>query len=65
MRIREHPDACFAESIDAPIVITGDFNDDPGFDYFEHPFLTHNVAGLIVGRPCAPRPMLPTPSLIA
>ena len=40
------------------IVITGDFNDGPGLDYFEKRYLTHNVAGLIAGSPYEPQRML-------
>ena len=58
MRVREYLNACFAESIEAPIVVTGDLNDGPGLDNFESRFLTHNVAGLIAGSSFQPRRML-------
>ena len=58
MRIREYLDACFMENANASIVVTGDFNDGPGFDYFERRYLTHNVAGLIAGSPFQPKSML-------
>ena len=58
MRIRQYLDICFDKNLDAPIIVTGDLNDGPGLDYFERKFLTHNVAGLIVGSSFQPRRML-------
>lgn len=58
MRVRDYLDACFAENIEAPVVVVGDLNDGPGLDYFERSYLTHNVAGLIAGSPFHPRRML-------
>lgn len=58
MRVREYLNACFEEDEAAAIVVTGDFNDGPGTDYFERHYLTHNVAGMIAGSPFAPRRML-------
>jgi len=58
MRIREYLDACLAEDAGAPIVLTGDLNDGPGLDFFEHRYLTHNVAGMIAGTPFHPQTML-------
>lgn len=58
MRIREYLDACLTEDAAAPIVVTGDLNDGPGLDFFEHRYLTHNVAGMIVGTPFHPQKML-------
>lgn len=58
MRVRAYLNACFEEDPDAPIVVTGDFNDGPGLDFFEGRYLTHNVAGLIAGSPFEPTRML-------
>lgn len=58
LRIREYLDTCFAAERDPWIVVTGDFNDGPGIDYFEKRYLTHNVAGLIAGSPFRPARML-------
>lgn len=58
MRIRTYLDRCFEVDAEAALVVTGDFNDGPGLDYFERHFLTHNVAGMIAGGPFQPRRML-------
>ncbi len=58
MRIREYLDLCLEEDNAARIVVTGDFNDGPGLDYFERRYLTHDVAGIIAGSPFRPRFML-------
>jgi len=39
------------------IVAAGDLNDGPGLDSFERHYLTHNVAGMIVGSPFTPQRM--------
>jgi hypothetical protein len=39
----------FADDLNAPLIVCGDFNDGPGLDYFEERYLTHNIAGLIAG----------------
>jgi endonuclease/exonuclease/phosphatase family metal-dependent hydrolase len=58
MRVREYIDLLFEQNPQAKIVVTGDFNDGPGLDYFEKRYLTHNVAGLIAGSPYEPQKML-------
>jgi len=58
MRIREYLDLCFAADIESGLIVTGDFNDGPGLDFFERRYLTHSVAGMISGGPYAPRMML-------
>ena len=58
MRIREYIEECLKQDIGAPLIVTGDYNDGPGLDYFERRYLTHNVAGLIAGSPFQPQFML-------
>ena len=58
MRVREYINACFDEDSRAPIIVTGDFNDGPGIDYFERLYLSHNVASIISGNPVQPNRML-------
>ena len=58
VRIREYLDACFDNDTEASVVVTGDFNDGPGLDYFERRYLTHNVASIIAGSPFRPNYML-------
>jgi exonuclease III len=31
------------------LIVTGDFNDGPGIDYFERRYLTHNVTDILLG----------------
>ncbi len=49
MRTRTYLDDLLAQDSDARIVVTGDFNDGPGIDYFERRYLTHNVTGILLG----------------
>lgn len=58
MRIRAYLDRCFDADPEARIVVTGDFNDGPGLDYFEKHYLTHNVASMVAGGPFQPARML-------
>jgi len=58
MRVRTYLDQRFAKAESSALVVTGDFNDGPGLDFFERRFLTHNLAGLIAGSPYEPRRML-------
>ncbi len=58
LRIRQYLNALFEADEDAAIVVTGDFNDGPGLDFFERQYLLHNVADLIAGSPFVPQRML-------
>jgi endonuclease/exonuclease/phosphatase family metal-dependent hydrolase len=58
MRVREYLNLCFDQDPKARLIVTGDFNDGPGLDYFERLYLTHNVAGLVAGSPFDPTRML-------
>jgi len=49
MRIRKYLDDLLSEDNDSLIVVTGDFNDGPGIDYFERCYLTHNVTDILLG----------------
>ena len=48
-RIRTYLDDMFSEDSNRLILLTGDLNDGPGFDFFERQFLTHNLVDLIFG----------------
>jgi hypothetical protein len=58
LRLRRYLDVRFAADPAARLVVTGDFNDGPGLDYFEANYLAQNVAGLVAGSPYRPRTML-------
>ncbi|MGF1552165.1 MAG: endonuclease/exonuclease/phosphatase family protein [Paracoccaceae bacterium] len=58
LRLRQYLNRRFEADPDARIVVTGDFNDGPGLDYFETNYLAQNVAGLIAGSPYHPQVML-------
>ncbi len=49
MRGRRYLDALLAEHPDRRIVVTGDFNDGPGFDFFETHYVTHGVTDILLG----------------
>lgn len=48
-RLRTYLDRLVEADPDARIVVTGDFNDGPGRDYFERSYLTHNVTDILLG----------------
>lgn len=48
-RLRSYLDALLAQDLEARIVVTGDFNDGPGRDFFERSYLTHNVTDILLG----------------
>ena len=49
MRLRQYLDDLLSQSSDARIVVTGDFNDGPGVDFFERRYITHNVTDILLG----------------
>lgn len=49
MRVREYLDSLVDKDNGSLIVVTGDFNDGPGIDYFEKNFLAHNVTDILLG----------------
>jgi len=49
MRIRRYLSDLYVSDPQRLVVVTGDFNDGPGMDYFERSYLTHGVADIIVG----------------
>jgi hypothetical protein len=49
MRVRQYVDDLLDENKKSLIVVTGDFNDGPGIDYFEKYYLTHNVTDILLG----------------
>ncbi|WP_119167281.1 endonuclease/exonuclease/phosphatase family protein [Algihabitans albus] len=58
MRVREYLDLSFAQDEQAALALIGDFNDGPGFDYFEKRYLTHGLANTLAGSPYIPPRML-------
>ena len=54
MRVRRYLDELLGEDADTPIVVTGDFNDGPGIDFFEQRYLTHNVTDILLGSTYRP-----------
>lgn len=49
MRVRQYLDELLKSNQDALVVVTGDFNDGPGVDFFERHYLTHNVTDILLG----------------
>lgn len=49
MRTRKYLDELIKTDQDALVVVTGDFNDGPGTDYFERYYLTHNITDILLG----------------
>jgi len=49
MRVRQYLDGLLNRNNDSLNVVTGDFNDGPGIDYFEKRYLTHNVTDILLG----------------
>lgn len=62
-RIRAYLDALVKDDPEARIIVTGDFNDGPGKDYFERKFLTHNVADIVLGSTFYPELIFQQPML--
>ena len=54
-RLRHYLDEMLKANNDARIIVTGDFNDGPGHDFFERSYLTHNVADIVLGSTFYPR----------
>lgn len=48
-RLRTYLDDMLQADPTARIVVTGDFNDGPGRDFFERSYLTHNVTDILLG----------------
>ncbi|PTW50098.1 endonuclease/exonuclease/phosphatase family protein [Rhodovulum kholense] len=53
-RLRAYLDTLVAADPAARIVVTGDWNDGPGTDFFERSYLTHNVADIVLGSTFTP-----------
>ena len=49
MHTRAYLDELYAANSGALVIVTGDFNDGPGLDYFEKNYLTHGVANILTG----------------
>ena len=48
-RLRSYLDTLLQDEMDARLIVTGDFNDGPGRDFFERFYLTHNVTDILLG----------------
>jgi exonuclease III len=57
MRVRLYVDEFLKQNQDSFVVITGDFNDGPGIDYFERHYLTHNITDILLGSTYYPNRM--------
>ena len=55
MRARKYLNDILKENPLALTVVTGDFNDGPGHDYFERLYLSHNVTDILLGSTYYPR----------
>ncbi len=53
-RLRSYLDQVAQESPDTEVIVTGDFNDGPGVDYFEQRYLTHNITDILLGSTFRP-----------
>jgi endonuclease/exonuclease/phosphatase family metal-dependent hydrolase len=49
MRVRLYIDELLNLNLNSHLIVTGDFNDGPGIDYFERRYLTHNVTDILLG----------------
>ena len=49
MHTRLYLDELHSQNPNFNVVVTGDFNDGPGIDYFERYYLTHGVADILLG----------------
>jgi len=49
MRVRLYIDELLNLNFNSHLIVTGDFNDGPGIDYFERRYLTHNVTDILLG----------------
>ena len=48
-RLRTYLDDLIKNNADERVLVTGDWNDGPGPDFFERQYLTHNVADIVLG----------------
>ena len=53
-RLRQYLDEVFERQPNRLLLLAGDLNDGPGFDYFERRFLTHSVIDVIFGTVLRP-----------
>lgn len=58
MRVRKYLDTLLKQNNDSFTVVTGDFNDGPGIDYFESRYLTHNITDILLGSTYYPNLLL-------
>lgn len=64
-RIRTYLDELFAADANRLILLAGDLNDGPGFDFFERRYLTHSVVDLVFGSVLIPEGRLSNPLIQA
>lgn len=64
-RIRSYLDELFDANSDRLVLLVGDLNDGPGFDFFERQYLTHSVVDLTFGSVLMPDGRLTHPLIQA
>jgi hypothetical protein len=64
-RIRTYLDELFDANPDRLVLLAGDLNDGPGFDFFERRYLTHSVVDLAFGSVLLPDGRLTQPLIQA
>lgn len=47
--LRSYLDELIESNADERVIVTGDWNDGPGPDFFERQYLTHNIADIVLG----------------
>jgi len=54
MRVRQYLNQIMQQDPNSNVIVTGDFNDGPGTDYFEGRYLTHNITDILLGSTYKP-----------
>jgi len=54
MRVRVYLNHFLKQDPNSNMIVTGDFNDGPGIDYFESRYLTHNITDILLGSTYKP-----------
>lgn len=64
-RVRSYLDELFDANPDRLILLAGDLNDGPGFDFFERQYITHSVVDITFGSVLLPEGRLTQPLIQA
>ena len=54
-RLRKYLNDVMTDNPTKKVIVTGDWNDGPGNDYFERNYLTHNITDIILGSTFYPK----------